>query len=55
MVASYASFNKFYGKASLGFCFSKVKRFFFFLEVLFYNKQKDLGFFLKTVQHPSYF
>ena len=43
MVASYASFNIFYGKMSVGFCFNLGKR--FFLEVLFYKLQKDLGFF----------
>ena len=33
-MVAYASFYKFNGKMSLGFC----------LEVLFYNQQKDLGF-----------
>ena len=46
MIASYTLFNKFYGKMSLGFCLNKRKR--FFLEVLFYNQQKDVWFY-KTV------
>ena len=47
MVASYASFNIFYGKMSVGFCLNLGKR--FFLGVLFYKLQKDLGFFYKAV------
>ena len=35
-------FNKFYGKMSPGFSFNTGKR--LFLEVLFYNQQKDLEF-----------
>ena len=37
---SYASFSH-HGKMSLGFCLKRAKR--FFLEVLFYNQQKDTG------------
>ena len=43
MATSYASFNKFYGKMSLGFVL-KMEDALEFLNVLFYNQQKDLGF-----------
>ena len=45
-VAPYASFNKFYGKMSIGFCLNICKR--FFIEVLIPKPTGRLYFSLKT-------
>ena len=47
MVASYASFNKFYGQNLVSFCLNTEK--YFFLAVYFYSQEKNRRFLEKTI------